>query len=45
MRLPALSLALVLSLVMTQAAAPPARAAEPLWQESQGPARRQTSRG
>ncbi len=36
MRLPALSLALVLSLVMTQAAAPPARAAEPLWQESQG---------
>ena len=36
MRLPALSLVLVLSLVMTQAAAPPARAAEPLWQESQG---------
>ncbi len=36
MRLPALTLALILSLVMTQAAAPPARAAEPLWQESQG---------
>jgi len=36
MRLPALSLVLVLSLVMTQAPAPLARAAEPLWQESQG---------
>jgi serine protease Do len=36
MRLPALPLALVLSLVVTQAAAPPARAAEPLWKESQG---------
>jgi serine protease Do len=36
MRLPALSLVLVLSLVMTQVAAPPAQAAEPLWQESQG---------
>ena len=36
MRLPALSLVLVLSLVTTQAAAPPARAAEQLWQESQG---------
>ncbi len=36
MRLPALSLVLVLSLVITQAAVPSARAAEPLWQESQG---------
>jgi serine protease Do len=36
MRLPALSLVLVFSLVTIQAAAPPARAAEPLWQESQG---------
>jgi serine protease Do len=36
MRVPALSLVLVLSLVMTQAPAPSARAAEQLWQESQG---------
>jgi len=36
MRLPALPLALVLSLVLTQAVPPPARAADPLWTESQG---------
>jgi serine protease Do len=36
MRLPALPIALALSLVMTQAVAPPARAADPLWKESQG---------
>jgi serine protease Do len=36
MRLPALPLALVLSLVLTPAGAPPARAADPLWTESQG---------
>ena len=38
MRLPALPLALALSLVVSQAVAPAARAADPLWKESQGAA-------